>query len=115
MRKILSLILLATGLAAISAEAEDGMSAMSPADKALHASMMKMDEDMKMQSTGNADKDFVVMMIPHHQGAVDMAKVELQYGTDPELRKLAATIIEAQKKEIAQMKAWETAHSSTQQ
>ena len=80
--------------------------ATSPADKALAASMKTMMTNMHVKPTGNPDKDFVVMMIPHHQGAVDMAKVELQYGTDPELRQLATDIVAAQEKEIAQMKAW---------
>jgi uncharacterized protein (DUF305 family) len=59
-----------------------------------------------VKPTGKPDEDFVRMMIPHHQGAVDMAKVELEYGTDPELRQLASDIVAAQDKEIAQMKAW---------
>ena len=46
------------------------------------------------------------MMIPHHQGAIDMAKVELKYGKDPELKKLAQDIIDAQEKEISFMKDW---------
>jgi uncharacterized protein (DUF305 family) len=80
--------------------------ATTPADKAYAASMQKMMKAMNAKPTGNPDKDFVVMMLPHHQGAVDMAKVELQYGTDPELRQLATDIIAAQDKEIAQMQAW---------
>ena len=59
-----------------------------------------------MSYTGDSDKDFVVGMLPHHKGAVDMAKIELQYGKDPDLKKLAANIIKSQDEEIAFMKAW---------
>jgi len=68
--------------------------------------MNRMQMGMKMQSSGDADVDFARMMIPHHQAAIDMAKSELKYGKDPEVRKLAEDIIVAQEKEIAQMKAW---------
>jgi uncharacterized protein (DUF305 family) len=80
------------------------------ADKAFADSMKSMMAGMHVKPTGKPDKDFVLMMIPHHQGAVDMAKVELQYGTDPELRQLATDIVAAQEKEIAQMKAWLEKH-----
>jgi uncharacterized protein (DUF305 family) len=80
--------------------------AATPADKAFAASMKTMMSSMNVKPTGNPDKDFVLMMMPHHQGAIDMAKVELQYGTDPELRQLATDIVAAQDKEIAKMKAW---------
>ena len=57
-------------------------------------------------STGNPDRDVLAGMIPHHQGAIDMAEVELKHGKDPKVRKLAQDIIKAQKREIAQMQAW---------
>lgn len=70
------------------------------------AAMDKMMADMDVKPTGDVDADFVAMMIPHHQGAIDMAKIELQYGKDPELKKLAEDIIKAQESEIAFLKAW---------
>lgn len=84
----------------------NGKAASTPADTAFAASMQSMMKNMNVRPTGNPDKDFVLMMTPHHQGAIDMAKVELRYGTDPELRQLATGIIAAQEKEIAQMKSW---------
>jgi len=72
-----------------------------PADRAFATSMKTMMTSMNVKPTGKPDKDFALMMIPHHQGAIDMAKVELQYGADPELRQLATDIVAAQDKEIA--------------
>ena len=66
--------------------------------------------DMNMPMSGDPDRDFVAGMIPHHQGAIDMAQAELKYGKDPQLKKLARSIISAQKKEIASMKRWQQQH-----
>jgi uncharacterized protein (DUF305 family) len=60
--------------------------------------------------TGNADDDFVSHMIPHHQGAIDMAQVEVKYGKDPQLKRLAQQIIASQRREIDFMKKWQEKH-----
>jgi uncharacterized protein (DUF305 family) len=79
----------------------------SAAFKAADDKMMK---NMAVPLTGNTDKDFVAGMIPHHEGAIDMARIELKDGKDPALKKLAGDIIAAQNKEIAFMKAWQAKH-----
>ncbi len=63
-----------------------------------------MHKSMDIKFTGDADKDFLAAMIPHHQGAVDMAEVVLQHGKSLKVRQLAQEIITMQKKEIAEMK-----------
>jgi uncharacterized protein (DUF305 family) len=82
----------------------------SASTKAFEDANARMHKNMTIQYSGNADADFVRSMIPHHQGAIDMAKVELAHGKDPELRKLAEEIIKAQEAEIANMQAWLKAH-----
>ena len=78
---------------------------------AMMSGMNKMTKDMAaVPMTGDMDRDFVGMMIPHHQGAIAMARVELAHGKDPMLRKMARDIIAAQEKEIGEMKAWQAKH-----
>ena len=81
-----------------------------PNDPAFEAQMKaheKMTVDMgAITPSGNPDVDFVRMMIPHHEGAIAMAEVELKYGKDESRKKLAKDIIEAQTAEIAEMKEW---------
>ena len=74
---------------------------------AMNESMDRMDNGMKSASmNGNVDHDFAAMMIPHHQGAIDMARAELLYGKDPVMRRLAEEIIVDQQSEIQAMQLW---------
>ncbi|MDN3275284.1 DUF305 domain-containing protein [Frankia sp. RB7] len=68
------------------------------------AAMTKMMNDMAAKPTGDVDRDFVAMMNPHHQGAIDMAIIELRYGKNEQLRRIAQEIIVDQMQEIAAMK-----------
>ncbi|SCY97875.1 CopM family metallochaperone [Microvirga guangxiensis] len=76
------------------------------ASLAMNAVNERMHREMAMEYTGNVDADFVRNMIAHHQGAVDMAKIQMAFGKDPKIRELAETVIKAQEDEIAMMRAW---------
>ena len=77
-----------------------------PSVKAYVAANEAMHKDMAISYSGNSDVDFVRGMIPHHQGAIDMAKVVLEHGKDRSIRRLARGIIKSQQSEIARMKTW---------
>jgi uncharacterized protein (DUF305 family) len=82
-----------------------GALASDPVARAMDAGMEKMMRDMHAAgATGNPDVDFLAMMIPHHEGAVEMARLELVYGRDPLTRRLAEDIIASQTAEIGAMK-----------
>lgn len=68
------------------------------------AAMNKMMADMTIKPTGDVDRDFVAMMVPHHQGAIAMAQAELKYGHNEQLRRMAQQIVAAQQQEIGTMR-----------
>lgn len=77
----------------------------------MHAAMDEMHKKMKsMTMTGNQDMDFAMMMVSHHQGAIDMAQAQIDHGKDKHMISAAKKIIAAQKKEIAMFEAWMKKH-----
>ncbi|MGX9389430.1 DUF305 domain-containing protein [Nitrobacteraceae bacterium UC4446_H13] len=89
-------------------EVEDESTSSSPEEETLlsenAAAMTKMMSDMAVKPTGDIDRDFVAMMVPHHTGAIDMAKAQLRYGKNEQLRRIAQEIIAEQLQKIAAMK-----------
>ena len=106
--KITALILAATLTLPGSLALADTKAMPAMVDAGLKPFMAPMDtmmSSMPMMSTGKPDADFLLMMIPHHQSAIDMAEVELKMGKDDATKTMAQQIIDAQKAEIAKMGA----------
>jgi uncharacterized protein (DUF305 family) len=98
--------------AVFAQEAEAGMEGMDHSGMAMEGGMGEMMgvmdtmmRNMPSESTGMVDADFLLMMIPHHQSAIDMARVELEQGQDEGTRAMAQEIIDAQGAEIAEMRS----------
>ncbi len=107
----ISVLILGVGLlrAGVQAETNDHRSQLTPDPdwSELIASMDKMHMAMKaVARSGNPDVDFVRLMVPHHQAAIDMAKTQLLYGKDAQMRRLAQEIITDQQLEIELMQRW---------
>lgn len=115
-KSALVLALMAGMASAETAEPAHDMAMMAVPDGATEATrgfveaMNKMSMAMGSEFTGNADRDFIVGMIPHHQGALDAAMVVLAHGTDPDVRSFAEAVIAAQEKEILWMQEWLARH-----
>jgi uncharacterized protein (DUF305 family) len=110
------LVLLPTvtlGLAALEQDSRSQCSRTSePQWSELARDMDKMHAAMaSVEPSGDSDVDFVKLMLPHHQAAIDMAKTQMMYGTDPQMRRLAQEIITDQQSEIELMQLWLKQHA----
>ncbi|MCY1666287.1 DUF305 domain-containing protein [Rhizobium sp. SL86] len=85
-------------------QALSGITDQTPFLQENDAAMVKMMNDMAVKPTGDINRDFIEMMIPHHQGAIDMAVTYLRYGDNQHLKRLAQEIIVEQQQEIAAMR-----------
>ncbi len=83
---------------------------MGPATTADRQAWQRVMTGMDIPYSGDADRDFVDGMLPHHQGEIDMARVELQYGHDPKMKQIARDIIASQTREQADFRRWQQQH-----
>ncbi len=108
MRPVLRLISTKTAIAVVALIGTAALAAATTAEAPFLAqndtAMAKMMTGMSVKPTGNVDRDFTEMMIPHHQGAIDMAQAELRFGHNERLRRIAQEIIVEQQQEIAAMR-----------
>ena len=112
---ITAISMLGTILVRASTDSSDGQSRTDVNWSELIASMDKMHMAMgAIKPSGDSDVDFVRLMLPHHQAAIDMAKTQLLYGKDPQMRRLAQEIITDQQLEIELMQRWLKQRESTQ-
>ncbi len=119
--RMLGFLLLILGVGALGpcvqaeSNSKDSQLTTDPAWSELIGSMDKMHMAMgAIVRSGNSDVDFVRLMIPHHQGAIDMARTQLLYGKDPQMRRLAQEIITDQQLEIELMQRWLKQRESTE-
>jgi uncharacterized protein (DUF305 family) len=98
----------------VSTARPSALAATDPDWYALMRSMEQMDSAMmSVTQSGDGDADFVRLMLPHHQAAIDMAKAQLLYGKDPQMRRLAQEIITDQQSEIELMQLWLERHGNS--
>jgi uncharacterized protein (DUF305 family) len=106
----LAILLILIPAAALPGRQQDSQShrnAVEPGWSELLGSMQKMHAAMgSVEDSGNVDVNFVRLMVPHHQAAMDMAKTQLLYGKDPQIRRMAQEIITDQQSEIELMQLW---------
>ena len=116
MRRSLFLPILALSIPLLARQGPSPAQDSGAAWTQLAQSMEKMHAGMRsIQPSGNDDTDFAGLMLPHHQAAIDMAKVELKQGKDPQMRRLAQEIIVDQQSEIELMQLWLKRHGPESQ